>query len=552
MPFSNSNTVLNVIVPELKRNLVGVKYVQSRTSGKKQWEADFESQSIPDQSLQDQDQKGEGTLQRLVFIADPQRCGMALQKNPGSTKRKNVTTFFETLQGDVVTNLTKPFQERVITLHFESGRRLLFELFGAKANVWLLDSSGDVVEGFRKGMPTKFLEGVPTKAKTNVLEGQSFDSIEDCESWIKSSQAGFPREHLSDLIIHHSLDQKTPQKLAQWCNQVESQTVAKPVFRLLEDGSKTLLNEQILPLPTQQTFGSIMDLLQAGPPPKKGPSKVEEQKSKRIKALQTQIKRKQGSLKNLESTQQTLQRADQQEQFGHLLLANAYREAERTPQGLSCINTFDQGQEVLIPLKSTESILENGQTYYQKAKKSRAQAAMHSERQDALQRELDALENALSQLLATHDEKSWKKWLQTYDHELSKESQSRPYRPITLQGVEIWIGKGARENDECLRLSHKEDWWFHARGVAGSHVYIRHHSLGGQPKPSTALMDAAASLAAWHSKAKGSPVVPVSVTQRKYLQKKKQAAPGEVIVRQEDVLDAEPKSSTQILATFES
>tara|TARA_E500000178_G_C16999969_1_gene745185 strand:- start:1836 stop:2033 length:198 start_codon:yes stop_codon:yes gene_type:complete len=65
-------------------------------------------------------------------------------------------------------------------------------------------------------------------------------------------------------------------------------------------------------------------------------------------------------------------------------------------------------------------------------------------------------------------------------------------------------------------------------------------------------MDAAASLAAWHSKAKGSPVVPVSVTQRKYLQKKKQAAPGEVIVRQEDVLDAEPKSSTQILATFES
>ncbi len=568
MPFSNSNTVLNVLVPELKRNLVGVKYVQSRTSGKKQWEADFEGQSLSDQSLPGRDGKGEETLQRLVFIADPQRCGLVLKQNPGSTKRKNVTTFFEALQGDVVSNLTKPFQERVITLHFESGKQLLFELFGAKANVWLLDSSGDIVEGFRKGMPTNNpanqppspstsesehpSNGSPTNSGSEVHATQPFESTDACEAWIKSSRPGFPREHLSDLIIHHSLDQKTPQELTQWCHQVESQTVAKPVFRLLEDGSKTLLNEQILPLQTQQTFGSIMDLLQAGPPPKKGPSKLEEQKSKRIKALQTQMKRKKGSLKNLESTQQTLQRADQQEQFGHLLLANAYRETERTPQGLTCINTFDQGQEVMIPLKSTESILENGQTYYQKAKKSRAQAAMHSERQDALQRELDALENALSQLQATHDEKSWKKWLQTFDHELSKESQSRPYRPITLQGVEIWIGKGARENDECLRLSHKEDWWFHARGVAGSHVYIRHHSLGGQPKPSAALMDAAASLAAWHSKAKGSPVVPVSVTQRKYLQKKKQAAPGEVIVRQEDVLDAEPKSSTQILATFES
>lgn len=542
MPFSNSNTVLNVLVPELKRNLVGVKYVQSRTSGKKQWEADFEGR----------DGKGDKSLQRMLFIADPQRCALVLRQTPGSTKRKNVTTFFDTLQGDVVNALSKPVEDRVITLHFESGRKLHFELFGAKANVWLLDSTGDVLEGFRKGIPTKVLEGVPTKAKTDVLADQTFNSTEDCESWIKSSRPGFPREHLSDLILHHSLTQKTHKELALWCDQVESQTVENPAFRLLEDGSKTLLNEQLLPLPTQQSFGTIMELLLAGPPPKKGPTKLEEQKTKRIKALQTQINRKKGSLKNLESIDQTLQRADQQEQYGHLLLANVHREAERTEQGLLCSNTFEEGQEVLIPLKPSDTILENGQTFYQKAKKSRAQAAMHHERQDMLEKELETLEVALTQLEATHDERSWKKWLQTYDQELSRETQSRPYRPLTLQGVEIWIGKGARENDECLKLSHKEDWWFHARGVAGSHVYIRHHSLGGQSRPPAILMDAAASLAAWHSKAKGSPVVPVSVTQRKYLQKKKHTAPGEVVVRQEDVLDAEPKSSTEILATFES
>ena len=550
MPFSNSNTVLNVIVPELKRNLVGVKYVESRTTGKKQWEADFESLNP-----QEQGKQGHEIQQRLVFIADPQRCLLLLRQNPGSTKRKNVTTFFEELQGDTVKDIKKPLHERVISFHFESGKQLLFELFGAKANVWLLDSSGDVMEGFRKGLPTNDPKNSPGGSPTTSDSDTStkpFVSKEACEAWIKSSRPGFPREHLSDLISHHSLDQKTPYMLSQWCNQVESQTVEKPAFRLLEDGSKTLLDDQILPLPTQQNFESIMELLQAGAPPKKGPSKLQEQKSKRIKGLQTQIKRKKGSLKNLETVEQTLTRADQHEQFGHLLLANAYREAERTPKGLFCVNTFDQGQEVMIPLKSSESILENGQTYYQKAKKSRAQAAMHGERQEVLQRELEMLEEALRQLEATHDEKSWKKWLQTYDQELSKETQSRPYRPLILQGVEVWIGKGARENDECLKLSHKEDWWFHARGVTGSHVYIRHHSLGGQPKPSAALMDAAASLAAWHSKAKGSPVVPVSVTQRKYLQKKKQAAPGEVVVRQEDVLDAEPKSSTEILATFES
>jgi len=83
MPFSNSNTVLNVLVPELKRNLVGKKYVQSRTSGKKQWEADFTaSNSKKELSTESTD------IQRLIFIAEAQRCSLTLRQNPGSTKKK--------------------------------------------------------------------------------------------------------------------------------------------------------------------------------------------------------------------------------------------------------------------------------------------------------------------------------------------------------------------------------------------------------------------------------------------------------------------------------
>ena len=556
MPFSNSNTVLNVLVPELKRNLVGKKYVQSRTSGKKQWEADFTaSNSKKELSAESTD------IQRLIFIAEAQRCSLTLRQNPGSTKKKNATTFFDLLEGDQIVDITKPSKERLLTIHFSSKRKLHFELFGTKANVWLLDSSGHILEGFRKGTPTMSPEQVDDHDSASIAgpsttdaetSDQTFDSQQACESWIKTTLPGFPREHLKDLITYHSLDQKTAKELTSWCLDVEARTLATPTFRLLEDGTKTLLADDILPLETHQRFDSVTELLHAGTSQRKGPSKLQEEKERRIKAVQTQIKRKKGSLKNLETAEQTLKRATQQEQFGHLLLANAHRESERTEEGLLCTNTFDEGQEVLIPLKSTYSILENGQDYYQRAKKSRAQAAMYEERYEAIHAELNELEEALSHLEATHDEKSWKAWMQTYDQRLSKESTSRPYRPIIVQGVEIWIGKGARENDACLKLSHKDDWWFHARGVAGSHVYIRHHSLGGQPKPPAALMDAAASLAAWHSKAKGSPVVAVSVTQRKHLQKKKQSAPGEVVVRKEDVLDAEPKSSTEILGTFES
>lgn len=556
MPFSNSNTVLNVLVPELKRNLVGKKYVQSRTSGKKQWEADFTTPNSKNETS-----FGSAEIQRLVFIAEAQRCSLTLRQNPGSTKKKNATRFFEILEGEHIVNITKPSKERLIIIHFSSKRKLHFELFGAKANVWLLDDSGQILEGFRKGDPTMNPEQLSNLDSVSyhdlshtgaIMSDQIFESQEACESWIKKMLPGFPREHLKDLVSHHSLAQKTEKELYSWCLDVEARTLATPSFRLLTDGSKTLLPDELLPHETYQRFDSITELLQAGKSHRKGPSKLQEDKERRLKTLQSQIKRKKGSLKNLETDEQTLQRAIQQEQFGHLLLANAHRESDRTEKGVLCTNTFDQGQEVLIPLKSTYSILENGQDYYQKAKKSRAQAAMYHERYEAIHAELKELEGALSQLEATHDERSWKAWIQRYDQRISKESTSRPYRNITVQGVEIWIGKGARENDACLKLSHKDDWWFHARGVAGSHVYIRQNTLGGQTKPPSAIMDAAASLAAWHSKAKGSPVVAVSVTQRKHLQKKKQSAPGEVVVRKEDVLDAEPKSSTQILGTFKS
>lgn len=80
-------------------------------------------------------------------------------------------------------------------------------------------------------------------------------------------------------------------------------------------------------------------------------------------------------------------------------------------------------------------------------------------------------------------------------------SRGRPYRAVEADGFEILVGRGARENDELtFRVAGPRDLWLHAAGHAGSHVVIR------QPDepidvPRT-VVERAAELAAWHSKAR--------------------------------------------------
>jgi len=90
-----------------------------------------------------------------------------------------------------------------------------------------------------------------------------------------------------------------------------------------------------------------------------------------------------------------------------------------------------------------------------------------------------------------------------------------------------------------LRLAHKEDLWLHARGSAGSHVIVRMKKR--TVRPPMAVLEKVAAIAAWYSKQKGSSLVPVILTQRKYVRKPKGAPAGLVLVDREDVLMVKPE-----------
>ena len=107
-----------------------------------------------------------------------------------------------------------------------------------------------------------------------------------------------------------------------------------------------------------------------------------------------------------------------------------------------------------------------------------------------------------------------------------------PFRRfISTDGLPIFVGRNARENDELtFGLAKSDDLWLHARGTPGSHVVVR---LGkGTDPPSETLRDAA-TLALLYSDLKKSGKGDVIYTRRKWVKKAKGQAAGAVIVTQE-------------------
>jgi predicted ribosome quality control (RQC) complex YloA/Tae2 family protein len=81
-------------------------------------------------------------------------------------------------------------------------------------------------------------------------------------------------------------------------------------------------------------------------------------------------------------------------------------------------------------------------------------------------------------------------------------SKGRPYKTLTVDGFTVLVGRGDAENDVLtFDVAEPRDVWLHVAGFAGSHVVVRiPDDLAALPPQ---VLQRAAELAAWHSKARG-------------------------------------------------
>lgn len=90
-------------------------------------------------------------------------------------------------------------------------------------------------------------------------------------------------------------------------------------------------------------------------------------------------------------------------------------------------------------------------------------------------------------------------------------SKGRPYKTVVVDGFEVLVGRGDKENDQLtFGVGAPRDLWLHVGGgTAGSHVVVRVPEETGEVPNEVVIR--AAELAAWHSKARDAGKVEVHV-----------------------------------------
>ena len=105
-------------------------------------------------------------------------------------------------------------------------------------------------------------------------------------------------------------------------------------------------------------------------------------------------------------------------------------------------------------------------------------------------------------------------------------------------GHRVMAGKTDADNDRLsLKVAGPGDWWFHVRGMPGSHVIL---IAAPDRAPDRHTLEAAAAIAAYHSKARSGGVVAVSGTLARYVTKPRGAKPGSVQIRKERIFKVRP------------
>jgi len=228
----------------------------------------------------------------------------------------------------------------------------------------------------------------------------------------------------------------------------------------------------------------------------------------------------------------------------NLLLANIHI----LSKGLQsiCITDYETNNEITIKLKDTNSPNQNVNLYFDKAKDEKINYGISLElykssldKYEALSKQKDIFDSSKS----INELREIKKQLKIGNiKKLKKETKlDIKYKQYRIDDrYDVYVGKDSKSNDLLTtKFAKQNDYWFHARGLPGSHVILRSDKPKEVvPKP---VLKKAACIAAFHSKAKTAGIVPVSYTFAKFVYKKKGLDAGQVYLTKEKVLTVQPR-----------
>lgn len=224
---------------------------------------------------------------------------------------------------------------------------------------------------------------------------------------------------------------------------------------------------------------------------------------------------------------------DKYKVYGELIHTYGYGLAEGAKE-LEALNYYTN-ENVKIPLDPTLDAKTNAQKYFDKYNKLKRTYEALTDLIQETQTEIAHLESIATSLdiaLTEDDLVQIKEELVEFGYIKRKRTdkkakiKSKPFHYLSSDGYHIYVGKNNYQNEELtFKFATGNDWWFHAKGMPGSHVIVKSNN---EELPDR-VFEEAGKLAAYYSKGRDNDKIEIDYLQKKNVKKPNSSAPGFVI-----------------------
>lgn len=487
------------------------------------------------------------------------------------------------VQGAKIAAIVQPAVERMLTIELDTTdemgvackKHLICELMGKHSNIILCGEDNRIIDalrrvdgdlsGKRQVLPGLFYRMPPAQEKHDPfsLSGAGLaaatlqaDGKQTLDRYLLGQLLGFSPLLCRELSYRATGDAAKPLALLtgedrQRLGQVFDDLIAfirekrwKPfLLTRAEDGG--VFDFTFLPVTQYESMMNVsqadsFSTLLAAFFEKKG--RVERMARRSADLHKTVVNARDRLARKLAAQQKELDETQNREQYkrmGDLITANLYQ----LEKGMSKARVVDyyaeDCPEVEIRLDVRLTPQQNAQRYFKQYNKAKTAEEMLTQQIERGRADLEYLESVLVSLGEAESERDLSQLReeltqagvlsnkQTRNKKLrTKPVQAKPFHYRTSDGFDVFAGKNNLQNDLLtLKTAFKSDLWFHTQKIHGSHVIL----VADGREPTEQAMTEAAMIAAYHSKARTSSLVPVDYTPVRQVKKPAGAKPGMVI-----------------------
>ena len=460
------------------------------------------------------------------------------------------------LQGALIESIEQIENDRIVEITVSNKNEigddiqatLIIEIMGKHSNILLVDkSSNKVLEvikhiGFSQNSYRTLLPGAtyiapPSTEALNpftIKDEKLFEILQTQELTAKNLQSLFQGLGRDTAIeLENLLTDDRLSKFRDFFKQETNPCLTDKSFSCVPFSTKI-----------EGHFSSLSQLLDVFYKDKAERDRVKQQASELIRRVENELQKNRQKLKKQEKELLATENAEEFRQKGELLTTFLYQVPNDQDQVV--LDNYYTNQPITISLDKVLTPNQNAQKYfkrYQKLKEAVKYLTDLIEETKATILYLESVETVLNQAGLDEIAEIREELIQTgFIRRRQREKiqkRKKPEKYLASDGKTIiLVGRNNLQNEELtFKIARKEELWFHAKDIPGSHVVI-----SGNLNPSDEVKTDAAELAAYYSKGRLSNLVQVDMIEVKKLNKPTGGKPGFVTYTGQKTLRVTPDS----------